>query len=686
MAIDHHSLTKTEAAFRALRQAIEEGAYHPGEHLRVSRLVQELDISPTPIREALRLLQSEGLVDHHAHRGAAVAEYSPEDAVEVYRLRAMLEPLAAELAAGRATPDEVADIRRLHDDAGRRAAGSPPHRRRRAQRRLAPRDLQRERLALPAGVHRADVAGDPRARHLADRPRAALALPARARDAGHRGGRRRGRRRLHARAHRARRRVDRRAPADGRAHAVGVSGVTSDELRAVIDDRERRAQVPAAELVEALLDRIERTHEVINAYITVDADGARAAAVRTDERRARGETLGPLDGMPLGIKDNIDVAGLRATRGSAFFADRVADEDAEVIRRLRAAGAIILGKVELHEFAFGATTDNLHFGPCRNPWDPDRVPGGSSGGSGAALGADLCVGALGSDTGGSVRIPAALNNVSALRPTHGLISTRGTFPIGAIFDTVGPMARSMRDVAQIFAAVAGYDRDDPNATEHPYADPLATLEHGVAGLRIGLPRRFFFEDLDPSVARSTEQAAEQFAALGAEVFDVDLEGASEAFAITNVLVKAEATGLHRERIDTEPDRFDPDVLRRLRLGDELGAPAVGRALEQMRAWRVHMVRVFDDVDLLLTPTTNAPAPRRQGDDMIAMTAQLTRFTYSWSLASMPAVSVPSAPHDNGMPLGVQLGAAPWQDATALRAGHALQHAADWHLRRPPELP
>ena len=411
----------------------------------------------------------------------------------------------------------------------------------------------------------------------------------------------------------ARRRVDRRAPADGRAHAVGVSGVTSDELRAVIDDRDRRAQVPAAELVEALLERIERTHEVINAYITVDADGARAAAVRTDERRARGETLGPLDGMPLGIKDNIDVAGLRATRGSAFFADRVADEDAEVIRRLRAAGAIILGKVQLHEFAFGATTDNLHFGPCRNPWDPDRVPGGSSGGSGAALGADLCVGALGSDTGGSVRIPAALNNVSALRPTHGLISTRGTFPIGAIFDTVGPMARSMRDVAQIFAAVAGYDRDDPNATEHHYADPLATLEHGVAGLRIGLPRRFFFEDLDPSVARSTEQAAEQFAALGAEVFDVDLEGASEAFAITNVLVKAEATGLHRERIDTEPDRFDPDVLRRLRLGDELGAPAVGRALEQMRAWRVHMVRAFfDDVDLLLTLTTNARRPGARG--------------------------------------------------------------------------
>ncbi|QEC48436.1 amidase [Baekduia soli] len=459
----------------------------------------------------------------------------------------------------------------------------------------------------------------------------------------------------------------------------------NQDLRGAIDDPGLRAQLPAAELVELLLARIAETHQAINAYITVDADGARAAAQATDARRARGETLGPLDGMPLGIKDNIDVAGLLSTRGSAFFADRIATEDAEVIRRLRAAGAIIVGKVQLHEFAFGATTDNLHFGACRNPWDRERVPGGSSGGSGAALGADLCIGALGTDTGGSVRIPAALNNVSALRPTFGLVSTRGTFPVSALFDTIGPMARAMRDVAHLFAVIAGYDRDDPNGVDHPYADPLATLGDGVAGLRIGVPRRFFFEDLDPSVARSTEEAAEQLAALGAEVFDVELEGAEEAFAITNVLVKAEATGVHRERIDTDPGRFDPDVLRRLRLGDEIGAPAVGRALEQMRAWRVRMLQAFDGVDLLLTPTTNAPAPRLGADDMIEMTARLTRFTYSWSLAGMPAVSVPARPHENGMPLGVQLGAAPWNDATALRAGHAFQQATDWHLRRPPGL-
>jgi aspartyl-tRNA(Asn)/glutamyl-tRNA(Gln) amidotransferase subunit A len=453
-------------------------------------------------------------------------------------------------------------------------------------------------------------------------------------------------------------------------------------LRELVDDPAARQEAPATELVELLLERIAGAAEV-NAYITVTADLARADAAASDERRARGASLGPLDGLPIAVKDNIDVAGVRATRGSRFFADRVPEEDAEVIRRLRAAGAVVIGKATLHEFAYGATTDNPHYGACRNPWDLDRVPGGSSGGSGAAVAADLCLAALGSDTGGSVRIPAALGGTSALRPTYGLVSTRGTWPISASLDTVGPMARSIADVAALLAVIAGYDRDDVHAVEHPYEDPVADLAGGVAGLRVGLPRTMFFKDLAPGIAESTQAVADVLADLGAQLVEVALDGAEEAMTTANALIRAEATGLHAERLATDPGSFGADVRRRLELGNAITGPQVGQALAVMREWRLRVLQAFDDVDLLLTPTTNATAPRREGADMIEVTAGLTRFTYPWSLAGLPAASVPSGLAPDGLPTGAQLAAAPWRDALVLRAGHAIQQVTDWHRLRPP---
>jgi aspartyl-tRNA(Asn)/glutamyl-tRNA(Gln) amidotransferase subunit A len=455
----------------------------------------------------------------------------------------------------------------------------------------------------------------------------------------------------------------------------------SASLREIVDDPAVRQAVPAGELVELLLERIARAADV-NAYITVTADLARAAAAESDERRARGAALGPLDGMPIAVKDNIDVAGVRATSGSSFFADRVPAQDAEVVRRLRAAGAVIIGKAALHELAYGATTDNPHFGACRNPWDLDRVPGGSSGGSGAALAADLCLAALGSDTGGSVRIPAALGGTSALRPTYGLVSTRGTRPISASLDTIGPMARSIADVAALLAVIAGYDRDDVHAVEHAYDDPVADLGAGVAGLRVGLPRELFFEDLAPGIAENTQAVADVLAAAGARLVEVDLEGAEAAMETANALIRAEATGLHAERLATDPGGFGADVRRRLELGNAITGPEVAQALAAMRSWRLRVLRAFDDVDLLLTPTTNATAPLREGADMIAVTAALTRFTYPWSLAGLPAASIPSGLAPDGLPTGAQLAAAPWRDALVLRAGHTVQKATDWHRLRP----
>jgi aspartyl-tRNA(Asn)/glutamyl-tRNA(Gln) amidotransferase subunit A len=390
--------------------------------------------------------------------------------------------------------------------------------------------------------------------------------------------------------------------------------------------------------------------------------------------------------MPVAVKDNIDVAGVRTTVGSRFFEGYVPSEDSEAVRRMRDAGAVIVGKTMLHEFAYGVTCVNEFYGNCRNPWDIDRIPGGSSGGSGAALGADLCIGALGSDTGGSVRIPAHLNGVSALRPTFGSVSSRGVFPICWTFDTAGPMARSMTDVAQMYAVMAGYDLEDPRSEDRPIPDPLERLEAGVEGVRIGIPTEFFFDGLEPGIEDRVRAAAQQFADLGAEVVDMSLPASARANEICSLMIRADALALHRERYENERELFGEDVPRRLALGYEIAGWQYAELAQQMYEWRREMRRIFrDQIDLVLTPTAAATAPLREGAEMIATTAALTRFTYPWSLAHMPAISLPCGLANNGMPVGVQIGADQWQDRLLLRAGVAYQRATDWHLRRPPVL-
>jgi aspartyl-tRNA(Asn)/glutamyl-tRNA(Gln) amidotransferase subunit A len=461
--------------------------------------------------------------------------------------------------------------------------------------------------------------------------------------------------------------------------------MTPDELRTAIDDPEARAELSAVELTDAFLERIEEVQPVINAFITTTPEIALEDARRADERRAAGEDL-PLAGMPIAVKDNIDVAGVRTTVASKFFADFVPDEDAETVRRVRAAGGVVVGKAFLHEFVFGATCTNPFYGQCRNPWDVERIPGGSSGGSGAALAADLCVGALGSDTGGSVRIPAHLNGVSALRPTFGGVSSRGAFPICWSFDTVGPMARSIADVAQLYAVMAGYDLEDPRAVDHPVADAISGLDAGVEGVRIGLPEELFLEDLEPGLGECVRAAAAQLADLGAELVDIVLPGGADATDICSRLIRADALALHRERLESRREDFGADVAERLTTGYAIQGWEVAELVQRMYEWRRRMRRLFrDEVDLVLTPTAVATAPPIEGAEMIATTAKLTRFTYPWSLAHMPAVSLPCGFAENGMPVGVQLGADQWQEPLLLRAGVAYQGATDFHRRRPPAL-
>jgi aspartyl-tRNA(Asn)/glutamyl-tRNA(Gln) amidotransferase subunit A len=462
-----------------------------------------------------------------------------------------------------------------------------------------------------------------------------------------------------------------------------VDAMIDKKLEELIDEPRRRREVSAGELTERFLDRIAEAQPSLNAFFSLTAELALADAARVDQARAAGRPL-PLDGMPTAIKDNIDVAGVRTTVGSRFFEHTVPSQDAAVVRRLRAAGGIIVGKAALHEFVYGVTCNNPFYGACHNPWDLERIPGGSSGGSGAALAADLCIGALGSDTGGSVRIPAALNGITGLRPTFGAVSNRGVFPISWSFDTVGPMARAVPDVARLYAVLAGYDPEDPRAVEHPIADPLAELEGGVAGMRIGIPTNYFFEEIDPEIEQVVRGAIDAFAQLGAQLSEIAVPDAEAANDACTWITRADALALHCERYERNPELFGEDTLRRLQLGKEVSGADYSAMEQRMYEWRQFMRAVFQDVDLVLSPTTNAVAPPIASAETVSTTAQMTRFTHPWSLAHLPAISLPCGFSSERLPIGLQLTAAPWQEALLMRAGAAYQSVTDWHRKRPPD--
>lgn len=441
-------------------------------------------------------------------------------------------------------------------------------------------------------------------------------------------------------------------------------------------------EISSIDMTRACLERIERFNGDVGAFITVDAEAALQQARAADEAFAAGSTLGPLHGLPFALKDNIDTAGLRTTVGSAFFAERIPDADAEVTRRLRAAGAVILGKVTLHEFAYGATNQNPHYGPCRNPWDLSRVPGGSSGGSGAAVAAGFCAVALGTDTGGSVRIPAALNGVSAIRPSHGRVSNRGVFPITWSFDTVGPIARAVSDLAPVLDVLVGYDADDPDSVDVPPTSCAAALEKGLEGLRIGIPRNFFFEDVDADIVELVRAAADVCHDLGAELREIALPGAETAVDSATTIIRAEAFAIHRQRLAEQPERFGDDVRRRLELGEAITAADYAAQRQEGRVWRRTVERAFEHLDVILAPSTGTVAPPADSE-MIETTQRLVRLTYAWSLAGLPALSLPCGVTAAGLPVGVQFAAARFREPTLCRAGAAYQRATDWHLQEPP---
>ncbi|MEK9946733.1 MAG: amidase [Alphaproteobacteria bacterium] len=440
----------------------------------------------------------------------------------------------------------------------------------------------------------------------------------------------------------------------------------------------------AHDALEACLENVRRHDKDVNAFITVTEESARETAHAADHAAAEGRWLGLLHGMPIAVKDNIATAGTRTTSGSLLYQDHVPNHDAEVMRRVHAAGAVMVGKVTMHELAFGVRSDNPIIGACHNPWDLDRIPGGSSGGSGAALAADMCIGALGTDTGGSVRLPGSFNGITALRPTHGRISNHGVTPISIRFDTVGPMARRVEDVARLFAVLAGFDPKDPLSADHPLENFLPTLDDGIEGLRIGIPENFFFDDIHPDVEKAVLEATKHFESLGASLHKVTVTGAETAHKWAATMIYSDLCAHFGDVIENQPEMISPAVLERMKAGLVHTGVDYARGMRAQEIWKRTLQALFQDVDVILTPTTpGEPAPIADSRKLLDATHDATKFTYGGGLSGTPAISLPCGLTGNNLPIGVMLEGPWWSEPMLLRAGAAYQRETDWHLRRAP---
>ncbi len=438
----------------------------------------------------------------------------------------------------------------------------------------------------------------------------------------------------------------------------------------------------ARDRTERCIAAIARLDPRLRAFITPMPDMARRQATQID---AATGVLGPVHGLVIAVKDCVDIGGVRATAGSRFFQDRIASVDSTVVARLRAAGAILIGTTNLHEFCFGGTTQNAHWGACRNPWDIARIPGGSSGGSAVAVASFMAEAAIGTDTGGSIRGPASINGISGLRPSFGSVPCTGTFPVSPPLDIPGPLARNVLDLALIFTAIAGHDPADPFSPRHAPPEVLRSLGAGVVGLRIGMPRNHYFDGAPDDITACVMDAARVLERHGAQLVDVEIPHAEEAPQNVQRMIFADAAALHRERLATQPELFDPLVRERLAPGLELRAVDYAAALRWREAFSHGIRQLFaGTIDLVLSPSVATHVPRADDQrNVIAVTAAITKNSWGWAAAGLPALSVPCGFSGDGMPVGLQLAAAPWRDDLVLRAGFAFQQASDFHARRPP---
>ena len=443
-------------------------------------------------------------------------------------------------------------------------------------------------------------------------------------------------------------------------------------------------QLSPVELLTALLGRIDALDPKLHAFIHLDADAAMEAARTATKEIAAGRIRGPLHGVPVGVKDIIDVAGLPTTGHSKILLGNIAKADAVVIQKLRQAGAIILGKLATHEFAIGGPSFDLPFPPARNPWNPDHHPGGSSSGSGAGVCAGLFPVALGTDTGGSVRNPASVCGIVGLKPTYGLVSRRGVFPLSYTLDHVGPLTRTVADTALMLDAIAGYDPDDPGSAPTQSRHFGRLLDRGVRDLRIGFVRHFHETDTPahPEVTAALEDVARVLQAEGAEVRSVTLPALTEFAGINRVILCSEAWSIHAPWLRERPGDYGQLARRRLlpgafmTAGDYVGAQR--RRLQLIAA----VEDVLRDVDVLLCASSMDPASRLDDPAETARTYPRQART-PFNVTGHPALAMMAGLASNGLPVSVQFAGRYFDDATVLRVAAAYERATPWHKKRPP---
>ena len=458
----------------------------------------------------------------------------------------------------------------------------------------------------------------------------------------------------------------------------------SESLLSIFETSEllRQGSVSPVELTTDCLARIEKLNPTLNAFITVTAEAALEAARQAETEIRRGDWRGPLHGVPLALKDLIDTAGVPTTAASLLFKDRIPTEDAEVVRRLKAAGAVLLGKQNLHEFAYGGSSMVSAFGEVRNAWNPEHIAGGSSGGSATTLAAGLGYGAIGTDTAGSIREPSALCGVAGLKPTYGRVSARGVIPLSLSLDHVGPIGRTVADVAAILTAIAGHDPGDKASVNAPVEDYVAALGRQFQPFRVGLPKKFFFEDLDAEVASAIGHAISGLAALGGEIRDIDL-----AVPTDRTLQSAEAYAFHAEFVARSPELYQPETLRRIRTGQSVSPEAMLESRRELERVRREIASVFADVDVLVTPTTPVAAPtiaelKQNPDSLRPRELLLLRNTRPVNVWGLPAISIPCGFTEAGLPIGLQITGPHWGEARVLQVAHAYEQATAWHKRQP----
>ena len=441
---------------------------------------------------------------------------------------------------------------------------------------------------------------------------------------------------------------------------------------------QRRSATPRS-LAEDCYRRIHSLDPSLKAFITVvplqDALGSQVPPDGNPHSDL-------IPGIPVAVKDLFDTAGIRTTVGSRFFETRVPQEDAWVVTRLREAGGILVGKTNTHEIALGVTGDNPHYGTARNPWDRSRIPGGSSSGSAIAVATGMAFAALGSDTGGSIRLPASLCGVVGLKPTLGRVSTRGVFPLSWNLDHVGPLTRSVRDAARVLQVIAGYDEADPASIRMPVGDYLQDLAMELRGQRIALGVGEHIGTSEREVQEAVAEAARVFETLGCSVREVNVDWMRGAALANRLMTQSDGAAVHADRLAREPERFGDDVRRRLEAGARTTSTEYILARRTQAEVRRTCDRLFETADLLLLPTTPMPAPVIAGYDAVERAGQLTPFTAPFNLTGLPALSVPCGFTTGGLPIGLQIVGKGWEEGRVLAAGHAFEQRTDWHTRTP----